>query len=204
MKWFIEEHLLKQSFLSIMSDVQKKLDIKMVLFDVDGVMTDGSIYMSEHGEHLKAFNVKDGFAIELLRSHGLLTGVISGKASGALSLRCEQLGFDIVITGCKNKLPKLKDICKKYSVAFEQIAFCGDDVRDLPIFQYVGLSVAPADAHTLVLDKADWVTKSVGGKGVIREFADKLICLQNDISLEEVYMPLMSKIIEDDVTGIEQ
>ncbi|MDA7746232.1 3-deoxy-manno-octulosonate-8-phosphatase [Psychromonas sp.] len=163
----------------------------MVLFDVDGVMTDGSIYMSEQGEYLKVFNVKDGIAIELLRSHGFLTGLISGKVSAALTLRCEQLGFDKIITGCKNKLPKLKDIC-------------GDDVLDLPIFQYIGLSVAPADAHALVPHNADWITQSVGGRGMVREFVDKLLCVQKNILLAEVYMPLMNKIIEDDVRGIEQ
>ncbi|MFA0560645.1 KdsC family phosphatase [Vibrio breoganii] len=187
-----------------MKENQQILDIKMVLFDVDGVMTDGSIYMSEQGEYLKAFNVKDGLAIELLRSHGLLTGIISGKASGALTLRCEQLGFDKIITGCKNKLPKLNEICNQYSIELNQIAFCGDDVLDLPIFQHVGLSVAPADAHTLVLQKADWITQSVGGRGMVREFVDKLLCLQNNLSLEEIYKPLMDKIIVDDVSGIEQ
>jgi len=180
------------------------LNIKIVLFDVDGVMTDGTIYMSEHGECLKAFNVKDGLAIELLRSHGILTGVISGKSSPALTLRCEQLGFDKIITGCKNKLPKLKEICEQYSINLSNIAFCGDDVLDLPIFKHVGLSIAPADAHKLVLNKADWITQSNGGRGMVREFVDELLCSQTNKLLEEIYQPLMSKIIEDDIDGIEQ
>jgi len=187
-----------------MNEFQKNINIKMVLFDVDGVMTDGTIYMSEQGEYLKAFNVKDGLAIELLRSHGILTGVISGKASAALSLRCQQLGFDIVITGCKNKRPKLKEICERFAINLEQIAFCGDDVLDLPVFDLVGLTVAPADAHQLVLQKANWVTDSVGGRGMVREFVDKLLCDQMSLSLEDVYQPLMNKIIEDDLKGVEQ
>jgi 3-deoxy-D-manno-octulosonate 8-phosphate phosphatase (KDO 8-P phosphatase) len=180
------------------------LNIEMVLFDVDGVLTDGTIYMSDQGEFLKAFNVKDGLAIELLRSHGILTGVISGKSSPALSLRCEQLGFNKVITGCKNKLPKLKDICEQYSISLANIAFCGDDVLDLPIFNHVGLSVAPADAHKLVLNKADWITQANGGRGMVREFVDELLCSQKNCSLEEIYQPLMNKIILDDTDGIEQ
>lgn len=179
-------------------------DIKMVLFDVDGVMTDGSIYVSEQGEIVKAFNVKDGLAIELLRSHGILTGIISGKASGALTFRCEQLGFNKIITGCKNKLPKLEEICKEYQIDFQEIAFCGDDVLDLPIFQHVGLSVAPADAHLLVLEKANWITKSNGGQGMVREFVDKLLCTQKGLTLTEIYQPLLRKIVENDVKGIEQ
>jgi 3-deoxy-D-manno-octulosonate 8-phosphate phosphatase (KDO 8-P phosphatase) len=179
-------------------------DIKMVLFDVDGVMTDGSIYMSEHGEIVKAFNVKDGLAIELLRCHGILTGVISGKTSPALSLRCKQLGIDEVITGCKNKLPKLKEICSKYQVDYKEVAFCGDDVLDLPIFEYVGLSVAPADAHEMVLEKASWITKLNGGNGMVREFVDKLLCIQKKLTLNQVYQPLLQKIVMDDVSGVEQ
>jgi 3-deoxy-D-manno-octulosonate 8-phosphate phosphatase (KDO 8-P phosphatase) len=178
--------------------------IKMVIFDVDGVMTDGTIYMSEQGEIIKAFNVKDGLAIELLRSHGILTGIISGKSSEALSLRCKQLGFDKIITGCKNKQPKLIDICREFSIDLNEIAFCGDDVIDLPVFDLVGLSIAPADSHQLVLEQADWVTRANGGKGMVRECVDKLLCVQNNLSLEDIYRPLMSKIVMDDVTGIEQ
>jgi 3-deoxy-D-manno-octulosonate 8-phosphate phosphatase (KDO 8-P phosphatase) len=179
-------------------------NIKMVLLDVDGVMTDGTIYISEQGEYLKAFNVKDGLAIELLRSHGVLTGVISGKASAALSLRCIQLGFDKVITGCKNKGPQLKTICSEFGIELNEIAFCGDDVLDLPVFDIVGLSVAPADAHPLVLERADWITRSCGGYGMVREFADKLLCIQKNLTLAEIYQPLMRKIVLDDVEGIEQ
>jgi len=178
--------------------------IKMVLLDVDGVLTDGTIYMSEQGEYLKAFNVKDGLAIELLRSHGILTGVISGKASAALSLRCQQLGFDKVITGCKNKGPQLTNICLEFGITLKEIAFCGDDVLDLPVFDLVGLCAAPADSHQLVLEKANWVTRANGGNGMVREFVDKLLCIQNESTLEEVYAPLMRKILIDDVKGIEQ
>jgi 3-deoxy-D-manno-octulosonate 8-phosphate phosphatase (KDO 8-P phosphatase) len=101
-----------------------KTTIKMVLFDIDGVMTDGTIYMSEVGECLKAFNVKDGLAIELLRSHGINTGVISGKASSALTLRYQQLGFDVMKTGCKHKLPKFREVCEQFQLQPEEIAFC--------------------------------------------------------------------------------
>lgn len=178
--------------------------IKMVLFDVDGVMTDGTIYMSSHGEVIKAFNVKDGLAIELLRSHGILTGIISGKSSEVLTLRCNQLGFDTIITGCKNKQPKINDICSKFSISLNEIAFCGDDVLDIPVFDIVGLSVAPSDSHQLVLDKADWITSAKGGKGMVREFVDTLLCTQKNLTLEEIYQPLMHKIVMDDVKGIEQ
>jgi 3-deoxy-D-manno-octulosonate 8-phosphate phosphatase (KDO 8-P phosphatase) len=187
-----------------MNNSMKNLDIRIVLFDVDGVMTDGTIFMSEQGEIIKAFNVKDGLAIELLRSQGITTGVISGKASKALSKRCEQLGFDIVITGCKNKSPQLSKICEDYSVALNNIAFCGDDVLDLPIMAICGLGVAPSDAHSLVLADADWVMSKPGGQGMVREFVDKLLCEQLQLPLADIYSKLMNDISQGNVSGIEQ
>ena len=187
-----------------MQSKEQAKDIKLVLFDVDGVLTDGSIFMSEHGEIFKQFNVKDGLAIELLHSHGIATGVISGKQSPALTKRCEQLGFGIIITGCKNKLPELDEICRSQKVNLVNIAFCGDDVLDLPIMDICGLSIAPSDAHSLVLDSADWITSLEGGKGMVREFADKLLTLKLGISLGDVYKPLMDKIKSDQVEGIQQ
>ena len=179
-------------------------NIKMVLLDVDGVMTDGSIYINQDGEFFKSFNVKDGLAIELLRSHGVLVGVISGKASSALDTRCQQLGFDEIITGCKNKLPALINICSKYEITSDQIAFLGDDVLDIPIFEKVGLAVAPIDAHSLAIDSADWVSSLEGGKGMVREFVDLLLVTQLDKPLKEVYEPLLNKIRLDDVATMEQ
>ncbi|CAV17248.1 KdsC family phosphatase [Vibrio atlanticus] len=179
-------------------------NIKMVLLDVDGVMTDGSIYINQDGEFFKSFNVKDGLAVELLRSHNILVGIISGKASAALDTRCQQLGFDEIITGCKNKLPALIDICSKYKITSEQISFLGDDVLDIPIFEKVGLSAAPIDAHKLAIDSADWVSSLKGGEGMVREFVDLLLVTQLDKPLKEVYEPLLNKIRLDDVATMEQ
>ncbi|ASM52814.1 3-deoxy-D-manno-octulosonate 8-phosphate phosphatase (KDO 8-P phosphatase) [Pseudoalteromonas nigrifaciens] len=179
-------------------------NIRLVIFDVDGVMTDGSIFISEHGEEVKSFNAKDGIAIELLRSHNILSGVISGKASKALNKRCEQLAFDIVVTGCKNKLPKLVAICRQYNVSLDEVAFCGDDILDLPIMNTCGLSAAPADAHSLVLNSADWVMSKNGGFGMVREFVDTLLEKQLKKPLIEIYVPLMNKVTENYIDGIEQ
>lgn len=187
-----------------MLDKQVCNNIKMVLFDVDGVMTDGSIYINQDGEFFKSFNVKDGLAIELLRSYSILVGVISGKSSSALYARCQQLGFDEIITGCKNKLPALIDICSKYNIKPDQIAFLGDDVLDIPIFEKVGLSAAPIDAHSLAIDSADWISSLEGGKGMVRDFVDQLLMIQLNKPLKEVYQPLLNKIRLDDVAKMEQ
>jgi 3-deoxy-D-manno-octulosonate 8-phosphate phosphatase (KDO 8-P phosphatase) len=177
--------------------------IKLVVFDVDGVMTDGGIYIDGHGESFKKFNVKDGLAIELFRSHNIKTAVVSGKASKALTKRCEQLGFDFIVTGSKNKLPKVNEICLQLGVALTDVAFLGDDVLDLPVMQLCGLSVAPADAHQLVLESADIVTKAIGGAGVVREFADMLL-IERSGSLAEVYQVLLDKIVADNTETMEQ
>lgn len=187
-----------------MLDEQVCKNIKMVLLDVDGVMTDGTIFIHQSGEFFKSFNVKDGLAIELLRSHNILVGVISGKASAALDTRCQQLGFDEMITGCKNKLPALVGICSKYNISPNQIAFLGDDVLDIPIFEKVGLAIAPIDAHSLAIDNADWVSNLKGGEGMVREFVDLLLTNQLNLPLKEVYKPLLDKIQADDVATMEQ
>jgi 3-deoxy-D-manno-octulosonate 8-phosphate phosphatase (KDO 8-P phosphatase) len=185
-------------------DLSLAKDIKMVLFDVDGVMTDGTIFISDDGEVFKSFNVKDGLAIELLHSHGFITGVISGKASSALTRRCEQLGFDIIITGCKNKVPELITLCQKHKITLAEIAFCGDDILDVPVFECVGLAVAPSDAYSLALESADWIMTACGGKGMVREFTDILITSKFDCSLKEAYLPLLNKIQSNNIEGVEQ
>ncbi|KOE84878.1 3-deoxy-manno-octulosonate-8-phosphatase [Vibrio alginolyticus] len=180
----------------MMNDSKAK-NIEMVLLDVDGVMTDGAIYISGTGEAFKSFNVQDGLAIELPRSHGIKTGVISGKSSYALSTRCEQLGFDVIITGCKNKVSKIASISQEFGIRVSSIAFCGYDVLDLLVFNKVGLSVCPADAHQLALEEADWVMSAKGVQGMVREFVDKLLMEKTGASLPEIFSPLLAKIQAD-------
>lgn len=178
--------------------------IKLVLLDVDGVMTDGTIYISEHGEYFKSFDVQDGLAIELLRAHGIYTGIISGKKSPALKVRCEQLGFDFIEMGCKHKLPKLADLCEQLSISPKNVAFCGDDVLDLDIMEQCAVSAAPADAHDLVLHSASWISSKPGGKSMVRHFVDHLLMDQTGLSLKDIYSPLLEKIRQNDLKGVEQ
>jgi 3-deoxy-D-manno-octulosonate 8-phosphate phosphatase (KDO 8-P phosphatase) len=177
--------------------------IKLILFDVDGVLTDGTIYVSGQGELFKAFNVKDGLAIELLRCHNILTGIVSGKSSDALEFRCNQLNFDFVVTGCKNKLPRVLEICKSVNIELCNVAFCGDDVLDLPVMEQSGLSIAPLDAHQLVLEGADIILNVKGGRGVAREAAERILSHRYS-SLIDMYQTLLNKIVKDDVNGVEQ
>jgi 3-deoxy-D-manno-octulosonate 8-phosphate phosphatase (KDO 8-P phosphatase) len=166
--------------------------IRLVLFDVDGVLTDGTIYLDGDGEQVKAFNVKDGVAIALLRAHGIATGLVSARSSPALTLRANQLKFDVVVTGCDNKRVAYEHIREQRALQNAQIAFVGDDVIDLAAMAVAGYSCAPADAHPLVLRAAAYITPSGGGHGVAREVADHLLTL-GGLSLDAAYAPLIEE-----------
>lgn len=165
--------------------------IKLLLFDVDGVLTDGSIIVDSHGEALKAFNVRDGLAVALLRCHGIRSGVLSGKASSALDYRVQQLGFDVAVTGTLEKLDAIQQIARDQGLSFGEIAFVGDDVVDLPLAGLVGRFYAPSDAHPLVREEADFVLSLPGGGGAGREAAERVLT-ESGLSLEDAYAPLLN------------
>ncbi|ASK79870.1 3-deoxy-manno-octulosonate-8-phosphatase [Paraphotobacterium marinum] len=176
----------------------------MVVLDVDGVLTDGSIYVDGKGEIFKQFDAKDGLGIQVLKTHDILTGIISGKSSQALDYRCNQLGFDEIITGCKNKLPELERICIKHQIELSDVAYCGDDIIDVAIMKKVGLAVCPVDGHPLAQKEADWIIDKPGGHGMVRTFIDKLIMEQKGCSLEEVYEPIFKLIESDNLSKVKQ
>lgn len=166
--------------------------VRLVLFDVDGVLTDGSLHLDGEGERIKAFNVRDGLAIALLRAHGIRSGVLSGKSSAALDFRIRQLGFDVAVTGRLEKREAYVAIKREQGLSDMQIVYVGDDVVDLPLMGQVGRFYAPSDAHSLVLARADYVVRVCGGKGVAREVAEHV--LQSDgLSIEQVYAPLIEQ-----------
>lgn len=164
--------------------------IQLVLFDVDGVLTDGGLYVGPDGEIFKKFNAKDGVAVALLKTHGIQVGVISGKASKALDFRIKQLDFDHSITGCSNKLSALEVLLERIELGFDQVAFVGDDIIDIPVMKKVGLSIAPADAHELAIKAAHHVTLTKGGKGVARESAE-FVLRKSGLSLSDMYLDML-------------
>ncbi len=166
--------------------------IRLVLFDVDGVLTDGSLYLDEQGERFKAFNVRDGLAIALLHAHGLRAGVLSGKSSKALDFRVRQLKFDVAMTGHLEKREAYEAIKREQMLDDTQIAYVGDDVVDLPLAGLVGCFYAPSDAHSLVLEAADYVVTSQGGKGVAREVVERIL-QAGGLSLQQAYQPLIAQ-----------
>jgi len=165
--------------------------IKLVLFDVDGVLTDGGLHIDCKGEQFKTFNVRDGLAVALLRVHGIRSGVLSGKTSPSLDFRIQQLGMDVAVTGRLEKLEALAGICSDLAISADQIAYVGDDVVDLPLVGRVGRFYAPSDAHPLVLAAADVVADAQGGRGVGREVAERVLA-EGGVGLQQAYDPLIA------------
>lgn len=149
--------------------------IKLVLLDVDGVLTDGSVIYSDSGAETKVFHVRDGLGIRLLIKAGIQVGIVTGRASEALRHRCRNLGIDHVYDAVHDKAATLDQILEKIRVTAQEVAFVGDDLLDIPIMKRVGLSIAVADAHAAVIESADWVTRAKGGSGAVREISEKIL-----------------------------
>ena len=153
-------------------------NIKLVVLDVDGTLTDGGIYILESGDQLRKFNAKDGLGVKLAIKHGLIVGIIShGMTSDSILTRVEMLGIQKCYIGQRPKLEVLRDWCRELDVSLSEVAFVGDDVNDMDIIEVVGLTACPANAVTEVMATCDVVLTHNGGAGCVREFLD-LIRLQ--------------------------
>ncbi|BFM50940.1 HAD-IIIA family hydrolase [Marinomonas sp. THO17] len=159
--------------------------LKLVVFDVDGVLTDGGLLYSESGESIKRFNVKDGVAMKLLPKWGVKVAVITAKDSPALRKRMQDLNIEHFYPGCHNKAAAFAELIQQLDIAAAQVAYVGDDVIDLQVMPQVGMALCPADAHTLLLRHCPLVLKKSAGQGVAREVAD--LILASRMSLEAAY-----------------
>lgn len=173
-----------------MARPDRRAQIELVLFDVDGVLTDGTLLIGPEGEALKPFNVRDGVAVGLLRQHGIKSGVLSAKSSQPLITRATQLGMDVIKIGFSHKLEAIRQIAEEEGIAADRIAFAGDDIIDIPVMREVATAYAPADAHSLVIEAADLVTKAQGGRGVAREIAEDLLSARG-LDLSQMYAHLL-------------
>lgn len=150
-------------------------DIRIAFFDIDGVLTDGGVYFTEHGETLKRFSILDGYGLKLLRKAGILPAVITGRDSKPLRVRLEALGIEHVRYGTEDKLPAAEAMLQSLGFDWPQAAAIGDDWPDLPVLGRVGFAAAPANAHVEVRDAVRYVTRARGGEGAAREFCDLLV-----------------------------
>lgn len=153
-------------------------DIRLVAFDVDGVLTDGRLYYGPEGESLKVFHVRDGVALKVLPDVGIEVAVVSAKDSPALRARLSDLGVQHAFVGCHDKLHRLQALSDELGLAPHQVAFVGDDLVDLKVMDWCGCGLAPADAYSLVLERADRVLTVSGGQGVARCVADLILNAQ--------------------------
>lgn len=149
--------------------------IKLLITDVDGVLTDGGIIYDDNGLEYKRFNVRDGFIVELLRKNGILVGAITGRNSRVVENRCEELNFDFHYHGVRDKASKLQEILEVLEIQIEEVSYIGDDLIDLPLIQKVGFSACPADAMPYISSHVDFVSTLNGGQGVFREVADLIL-----------------------------
>lgn len=155
-------------------------DVRMLLTDCDGVLTDGGMYYTENGDEIKKFNTKDGFGLRLLKEHGIITGIITGEDRELNRRRANKIGVDELVSHASDKVAEIRRLCKKYNVELNEVAYIGDDLNDLEAIKMVGIGCCPPDAAEALRQQADYVTHSAGGRGVVREIADLILAASAD------------------------
>ncbi len=161
--------------------MDKAARIRLVLFDVDGVMTDGKLYFAANGEESKVFNVYDGHGIVLLSGAGIETGLVSARSSRVVEERARELGIRHVLSGCRDKLAGFQDLLKRNRVPEQACAYVGDDLVDLPVMRRCGLALTVPNANHVIKRAADWITPSSGGNGAVREVCELILCAQRKL-----------------------
>ncbi len=159
-----------------MESLQNKLKkIKLIISDVDGVLTDGSVYKGPNGFEMKRFSVEDGAGVALARAADLKIALLSGRYSEATQARADELNIEDVYNGTLNKLPPYEELQKKYQLSDDEIAYIGDGLIDLVIMEKVGAPISVENGHELAKDAAIYVTKTVGGSGALKEAIEWIV-----------------------------
>jgi len=157
----------------------KVREIKLVAMDVDGVLTDGGMYYSESGDEIKKFHSQDGMGIKLLQGIGIIIAFVTSEQTNLVQRRGDRLKVHEIHQGTFKKRKILDELCAKYNLTMQQVAFIGDDVNDLEALQHVGFSLAPANAVAPIKDVVDYVCERNGGAGAVREMSDLILHVQN-------------------------
>jgi len=159
-----------------MKDIlERAAQIKLVIFDVDGVLTDGSLFLGDDGLEYKAFNSRDGHGMKMLQQAGVIVAIITGRTSKVVDYRMKSLGIEHVYQGQHDKRIAFAELLEKLDLSTDEVAYVGDDVVDLPVMSKVGLAIAVQDAHSMVLKHAHWQTPSCGGRGAGRDVCEMLM-----------------------------
>jgi 3-deoxy-D-manno-octulosonate 8-phosphate phosphatase (KDO 8-P phosphatase) len=164
--------------------LEKAAKIKLLVFDVDGVLTDGSLIVGDDGEEYKAFYSKDGLGMKMLQQTGVKIAVITARTSNVVTHRMQSLGIKHIYQGQLEKLPAFEKILNELDLSEEQTAYVGDDVIDLPVMLRAGLAVTVADAHPLVKQHAHWQTPQCGGRGAARDVCELIMQAQGTLETQ--------------------
>ena len=162
--------------------------IKLVAFDVDGVLTDGSLTFLEDGREIKTYNAKDGLGVVMLGKAGIITSIITARDNNVVKLRAKQIDIKELYMGQKNKVLALKELCKKYNLEAEEVAYMGDDLPDICVLKEVRLASCPSDAVKEVKETCNFISSKKGGRGAVRELCDFILESQN-ITYETLLNP---------------
>jgi len=161
--------------------IESAKKIKLLLLDVDGVLTDGRLYYGNSGEEMKAFNIQDGLGIKLLQQGNVQVGIITGRVSALLQRRADELGISPVVQGREDKLTALNELLQTMDISLDEIAFMGDDLPDLAVIRRVGLGITPANGSATLAQQAHWQTTRRGGDGAVREVAEMILGAQGSL-----------------------
>lgn len=160
---------------------ERATGVRLAVFDVDGVLTDGRLIFDNDGGEYKAFSVRDGLGMKLLRRTGIEVAIITARSSRIVTDRMASLGVELVLQGRENKLDAFRELLGSVGLNAVQTAYVGDDVMDLPVMAEVGFAAAVADAHPLVRERAHWCTESAGGEGAAREVCEFILRAQGKL-----------------------
>ena len=165
-----------------MQDIlDKAKQIKLLIFDVDGVLTNGSLFLGDDGQEYKAFNSRDGHGMKMLQDTGVKIAIITGRTSNVVELRMASLGIEHVYQGQLDKIRAYEEVIKTIGVDDETVAYVGDDVVDIPVMRRVGLAVAVHDAHPVVVQHSHWQTPHGGGQGAARDVCELIMEAQGNL-----------------------
>ena len=156
--------------------------MRLLILDVDGVLTDGRLYYGENNEHFRAFHARDGLGIRLLVESGVAVAVISGRSSRSLATRLEPLGVRDIYQGQEDKQPAFAELLDRHQLTADQVAYMGDDLQDLPLLSQVGFAATVADGHPRARERAHWIAPSGGGRGAVRELCELILDAQGNLA----------------------
>lgn len=176
-------------FLNTSELASRAKRIKLLLLDVDGVLTDGRLYFSNQGDEFKTFSTLDGHGIKMLQKSGVKVGIITGRTSNLVAKRASDLGIGMLIQGREDKWDALQEILAQHPYSLDEIAFMGDDWPDLTVMCRVGLALTPANGHSDVVERSHWQSIARGGEGAVREACDMLMKAQN--TYDQILQPYL-------------